>query len=86
MNTQGIVWVLEPEKVLKVNSDGSPTRGSKEQKYKKNIVEVFPAKKIAKIKDHVLILSDQDGSQATIELLDCTVVAVSASNLSSRKW
>lgn len=72
--------MLEPEK------DGSPTRGSKEQKYKKNIVEVFPAKKIAKIKDHLLILSDQDGSQATIELRDCTVKAVSASDLSSRKW
>ncbi|XP_008802615.1 uncharacterized protein LOC103716408 [Phoenix dactylifera] len=85
-NKQGVLWVLEQEKVPKVNTDGSPTRGSKEQKYKKNIVEVFPAKKIAKIKDHVLILSDQDGSQATIELLDCTVVAVSASNLSSRKW
>jgi len=55
-------------------------------KDKKNIVEVFPAKKMAKIKGHSLCLSGPDGSQATIELLNCTVLAVSASSMPSRKW
>ena len=55
-------------------------------KNKKNIIEVCPIKKYAKIKDRSLILSDPDGSQRTVELLDCTIVAVSASDLSSRKW
>lgn len=81
---QGFVWVLEPEKVPKISTDGLPVGVSKEPK-KKNIVEVCPVKKYAKIKDHSLILIDTDGS-TTIDLLDCTVVAVSSSNLSSRKW
>lgn len=83
---QGMVWVLEPEKVPKLNTDESPTKGSKEQKNKKNIVEVCPIKKYAKIKDRALILSDLDGSQRTVKLSDYTVVAVSASDLCTRKW
>ncbi|KAF8769053.1 hypothetical protein HU200_006976 [Digitaria exilis] len=53
---------------------------------KKAIVEVFPVKVLAKLEGHSLTLSAPDGSHNTIHLLDCTVVAVSASNLPSRKW
>ena len=54
---------------------------------KKLIVEVFPVKMSAKLEGHSLTLSGpDDASQLTIDLLSCTVVAVSASNLPSRKW
>ncbi|MCL7034325.1 hypothetical protein MKW94_009687 [Papaver nudicaule] len=82
-NKQGVIWILEPEKLPKV---GAKDKLPKEQKLKKEIVEVTPVKKHAKIKDHALIMTDSNGSQATIDLVDCTVVSVSASNLSSRKW
>ncbi|XP_073012630.1 uncharacterized protein [Typha latifolia] len=83
---QGVVWVLEPDSVPKISSDVSATGGSKERRKKKEIMDAFPVKKYAKLKDHSLILTDLDGSQATIELTGCTVASVSASNLSSRKW
>ncbi|KAG8073005.1 hypothetical protein GUJ93_ZPchr0006g44829 [Zizania palustris] len=83
---QGVLWILEPEKTPKVNNERSSIGGPKEVKDKKNIVEVFPAKKLAKIKEHSLTLSGPDGSRTTIELLNCTVFAVSASSMSSRKW
>lgn len=82
---QGSVWVLEPKKVRKINTDELPKKGTKEQK-KNDILEVIPVKIYAKIKDQSLILSNSDGSKTTIQLLGCTVVAVSASNLASRKW
>ncbi|KAL0912955.1 hypothetical protein M5K25_016379 [Dendrobium thyrsiflorum] len=85
-NKQGIVWFLEPENVPKVGLNESQTGGPKELKLKKGTVQVQPVKKYAKIKDHLLILSDLDGSQATIKLFDCTILAVSSSNLSSKKW
>jgi hypothetical protein len=79
--------MLEPEKMPKVSSNGHiPAGAKKDTKDKKNIVEVFPMRILAKIKGHSLVLSAPDGSQTNIELLDCTVVAVSASNLPSRKW
>lgn len=84
-NKQGTVWILEPEKVPKIGTNESPPRGAEVQK-NKDTVEVFPVKKYATIKGHSLILSAVDGSQVTIDLQNCTVVAVSASNLSSRKW
>lgn len=83
--TQGSVWLLDPDKVPKINIDESSTKVPKEKK-NKSTMEVIPVRKYAKIKDRLLILSDSDGSQAIIKLLGCTVVAVSASNLSSRKW
>ena len=55
-------------------------------KDKKSIVEVFPAKRMAKIKGHSLCLSGPDGPDSMIDLLNCTVVAVSASSMPSRKW
>ncbi|KAF0934573.1 hypothetical protein E2562_025664 [Oryza meyeriana var. granulata] len=83
---QGFLWILEPEKTPKANSERSSIGGPKEAKDKKNIVEVFPAKKSAKIKGHSLILSGPDGFHTTIKLLNCTVFAVSASSMPSRKW
>nr|CAB3471541.1 unnamed protein product [Digitaria exilis] len=74
---QGFLWMLEQDKMPKasIKSNG-----------KKAIVEVFPVKVLAKLEGHSLTLSAPDGSHNTIHLLDCTVVAVSASNLPSRKW
>ncbi|XP_020586878.1 testis-expressed protein 2-like [Phalaenopsis equestris] len=86
-NKQGIVWFLEPEDVPKVCLNETQIGGPKELKGKKGTVQVQPIKKHARIKDHLLILSDPDGSQATtIKLFDCTILAVSSSNLSSKKW
>ncbi|TVU27618.1 hypothetical protein EJB05_19112, partial [Eragrostis curvula] len=82
----GVLWILEPEKVPKVTNERSSIGGPKETKEKKNIVEVFPVKRMAKIKGHSLILSSPDSSQTTIQLLNCTVLAVSASSMPSRKW
>lgn len=83
---QGFLWMLEPEKMPKVSNDHPSTGAHQDMKDKKNIVEVFPIRMLATIKGHSLILSGPDGSQITIELPNCTVVAVSASNLPSRKW
>ncbi|KAL6911306.1 hypothetical protein ACP4OV_000111 [Aristida adscensionis] len=83
---QGSLWILESEKIPKVTNERLSIGGPRETKDKKNIVEVFPAKKSAKIKGHSLTLSGSDGSQATIDLLNCMVLTVSASNMSSRKW
>lgn len=86
MRFQGSLWILEPEKIPKVSNECLSVGGPKETKDKKNIVEVFPAKKMARIKGHSLCLSGPDGSQATIQLLNCIVLAVSASSMPSRKW
>ncbi|PRQ15749.1 putative PH domain-containing protein [Rosa chinensis] len=72
---QGVVWVLEPEKVPK-----------SEQKRKKEFYEVSPIKKHAKIKNQLLILTESDGSQTAIQLKSCTIEAVSSTSLASRKW
>ncbi|KAL6603394.1 hypothetical protein ACP70R_043755 [Stipagrostis hirtigluma subsp. patula] len=83
---QGFLWVLEQEKIPKVSSNRLSGGGSQEIQERKNIVEVFPVKMMAKLEGHSISLSGPDGSQTTIQLLNCTVVAVSASNLPSRKW
>ncbi|WJX19068.1 hypothetical protein P8452_08801 [Trifolium repens] len=73
---QGVVWVLESRKI------------SKEPRRKDELLEVSPIKMYGKIKDQSLILREPDGLQlnSTIELKGCTVQAVSASILSSKKW
>lgn len=76
--SQGYIWVLESEKV--------PKNWLLEQKRKKESLDVFPVRKYAKIKDGALILMDAGSSKTTIQLKDCTIEAVSATNLSSRKW
>ncbi|KAF2312545.1 hypothetical protein GH714_035023 [Hevea brasiliensis] len=82
-NKKGFVWVLEPDKVPK---NWAVEKIPKEQKKKKDVFEVNPVKKHAKIKDRCLILTDSNGSPATFPLKGCIVEAVSATDLSSRKW
>lgn len=77
LTKQGVVWVLESEKISK---------SSREQTRKKDILEVSPVKMYGQIKGQSLILREPDGSHTTIELKGCAVQAVSASILSSRKW
>jgi len=91
---QGTIWVAvmylsEPYKDTK----GCQTRqikGLKEAKSKKDslkeISELSPVRKHAKIEGHVLILTDLDGSEEVIELAGCHVTAVSAGEQSSGKW
>ncbi|XP_044477005.1 uncharacterized protein LOC123204425 isoform X2 [Mangifera indica] len=78
-NKQGFVWVLESEKLP---NDKLP----KEPKRKKDILEVYPVRKYAKIKDRTLHLKESDGSQTAIPLKGCVIEAVSGSTLPSRKW
>ena len=79
--------MLGQEKMPKVITTNRPSNGARQGiKEKKTIVEVFPVKTLAQLEGHSLTLSAPDGSQQTIHLLNCTVVAVSASNLPSRKW
>ncbi|CAL2262610.1 unnamed protein product [Prunus armeniaca] len=79
---EGAVWVLEPEKVPKNWQE----KALREQKRKKEFFEVSPIKKYAKIKNQLLILIESDGSQTAIQLKGCTIEAVSATSLPSRKW
>ncbi|KAJ7970114.1 testis-expressed sequence 2 protein-like [Quillaja saponaria] len=82
-NKQGVVWVLESDKIPKIWLDKAP----KEHKRKKDFVEVSPVRKYGKIKDQSLILTEPDGSPHTIiQLKGCIVEAVSATILPSRKW
>ncbi|KAG8378585.1 hypothetical protein BUALT_Bualt07G0000900 [Buddleja alternifolia] len=80
---QGVLWVLEPDKVP---TYGLEDKMPMEQRRRKEILEVTPVRKYAKIKDNYLILSESDGSSVEILLRGCTIVAVSATSLSSRKW
>ncbi|CAA6666604.1 unnamed protein product [Spirodela intermedia] len=84
---RGIVWVLEPERIPRI-TDESSLKVLKEQKAKKRIVEVSPSRKYAKIVGHSLSLMDVDGCQeeATVQLTDCMILAVSGSDLPSKKW
>ncbi|KAL3335674.1 hypothetical protein AABB24_031743 [Solanum stoloniferum] len=80
---QGIVWVLESERIPKaLPVDKAVTQ----QKSKKEILEVTPTQKFAQIKDHHLVLTESDGSHVEIPLKGCIIAAVSASSLSTRKW
>ncbi|ONI09604.1 hypothetical protein PRUPE_5G246400 [Prunus persica] len=79
---EGAVWVLDPEKVPKNWQE----KALREQKRKKEFFEVSPVKKYAKIKNQLLILTESDGSQTAIQLKGCTIEAVSATSLPSRKW
>ncbi|XP_056167225.1 uncharacterized protein LOC115665086 isoform X2 [Syzygium oleosum] len=79
---QGDVWVLEPERVPK----GRVEKAQREQKRKNDFFEVLPVRKHAIIKDHSLIFTEADGSPTAIPLKGCVIEAVSATDLSSRKW
>ncbi|KAI7985050.1 Testis-expressed protein 2 [Camellia lanceoleosa] len=80
---QGVVWVLEPEKVPKA---GLVDKAPREKKRKKEIFEVSPVQKYAKVKGQSLILTNSDGSYIEIQLKGCTIAAVSATTLFSKKW
>lgn len=79
---QGVVWVLEPDKVPKIRVE----KQSKEQKKKKDVMEVTPVRKYGKINGQSLVITDADGSHTTIQLKGCSVEAVSATSLASKKW
>ncbi|KAK7291253.1 hypothetical protein RIF29_06245 [Crotalaria pallida] len=79
---EGVVWVLEPDKVSKFWQE----KPSREQKRKKELLEVSPVRKYGKIKDQTLTLTEPDALQATIQLNSCVVEAVSATSLSTKKW
>lgn len=83
-NKQGWVWVLEKEKIPKTSP--STDKGLRQQKRKIEILEVSPVRKYASIKDQSLIVTEPDGTLTKISLLSCTVEAVSATNLPTRKW
>ncbi|GMI72448.1 hypothetical protein like AT1G17820 [Hibiscus trionum] len=75
-NMQGVVWVLDSEKIA-----------SKEQKRKRDvIIEVSPVRKHAQIQDQYLTLTSSDSSCIFIPLKGCIIQAVSATNMPSRKW
>lgn len=78
---QGSVWILESN-VLEDIIEKAP----REQKKRKDFLEVTPVKKYARINDHTLMISEPDGKKKTIRLNGCTVEAVSAATLPSRKW
>jgi hypothetical protein len=78
-----LVWVLESEKIPKT---WLTDRRQRDQKRNKSILEVTPARKYAKMEDQVLTLTESDGSHTKILLKGCTIEAVSATGLPSRKW
>ncbi|KAL1541905.1 testis-expressed protein 2-like [Salvia divinorum] len=80
---QGTLWILEPDKIPKSRLED---KVPKEQRRKKEILEVTPIRKNARIRDHYLILMETDLSRVEISLKRCTIVAVSATDLPSRKW
>lgn len=79
---QGVVWVLEPDKVSKFWVE----KQSKEQKKKKDVMEVTPVRKYGKINGQSLVITDADGFHTAIQLKGCSVEAVSATSLPSKKW
>ncbi|KAL9381598.1 hypothetical protein Peur_027255 [Populus x canadensis] len=82
-NKKGYVWVLDSDQVLK---NWPVEKVQKDQKKKKELLEVTPIRKQAKIKDRSLILTDSGGSHRVIPLKGCAIEAVSATSLPSRKW
>ncbi|KAH6809341.1 hypothetical protein C2S51_027124 [Perilla frutescens var. frutescens] len=80
---QGTLWVLEPDKVPKSKLE---EKVPAEQRRRKEILEVTPVRKNARVRDHHLILMESDVFPVEISLRGCTIVAVSATDLPSRKW
>ncbi|KAL9324291.1 hypothetical protein ACSQ67_009148 [Phaseolus vulgaris] len=82
LKKEGVVWVLEPDKVSKFWVE----KQSKEQKKKKDVMEVTPVRKYGKINGQSLVITDADGFHTAIQLKGCSVEAVSATSLPSKKW
>ncbi|ESQ35017.1 hypothetical protein EUTSA_v10006829mg [Eutrema salsugineum] len=83
LNKQGVIWILEGNEGLK---NWMKEKLPKGQKRKRDFLEIHPLRKFARIKNHELILSDADGTQATVSLKCCSIEAVSGSDLPTRKW
>ncbi|KAL3642239.1 hypothetical protein CASFOL_013054 [Castilleja foliolosa] len=79
---QGAIWILVPDKVSKL---GPEDKGPTDQRRKKEIFEVTPVRKYARIRDRSLVLMESDGSFVEILLRGVEIVAVSATSLASRK-
>ncbi|KAL2334409.1 hypothetical protein Fmac_015622 [Flemingia macrophylla] len=82
LRKEGVVWILEPDKVSKFRVE----KQQKEQKRKKELLEVSPVRKYGKVNGNSLVLTDPDGLHTTIQLKGCLVEAVSATSLPSKKW
>ncbi|CAH8381357.1 unnamed protein product [Eruca vesicaria subsp. sativa] len=82
-NKQGTIWILELDEGLK---NFLKEKLPKEQKRKRNFLEIHPIRKFARIKDHKLILSESDGTLTTVSLKCCSIETVSGSDLPTRKW
>ncbi|XP_057787725.1 uncharacterized protein LOC131004972 [Salvia miltiorrhiza] len=80
---QGTLWVLEPDKIPKSRLE---EKVQTEQRRKREILEVTPVRKNARVRDHYLTLMETDVPSVEISLRGCTIVAVSATDLPSRKW
>lgn len=80
---QGMIWILELDEGLK---NWIKTKLPQEHKSKRDVLEIHPLRKFARIKDHNLILSEADGTLTTISLKSCSIEAVSGSDLPTRKW
>ncbi|KAH1233944.1 Testis-expressed protein 2 [Glycine max] len=72
LKKEGVVWVLEPDKVSKFWVE---KQSSKELKRKKEVLEVTPVRKYGKINGQSLVLTDADGFHTTIQLKGCLVEA-----------
>ncbi|CAH2037092.1 unnamed protein product [Thlaspi arvense] len=83
LNKQGVIWILELDEGLK---NWMKEKLTKEQKKKRDFLEIHPLRKFARIKDHKLIVSDADGTLTTVSLKCCSIEAVSGSDLPTRKW
>ncbi|KAJ0237589.1 hypothetical protein HA466_0249570 [Hirschfeldia incana] len=85
LNKQGMVWILEVDEGVK---NWLKEKSPKEQKKKRDFLEVHPLRKFARIKDHKLLLSDAsaDTTQTIVSLKCCSIEAVSGSHLPTRKW
>ncbi|CAH8391085.1 unnamed protein product [Eruca vesicaria subsp. sativa] len=84
LNKQGMVWILEVDEGVK---NWWKEKLPKENKRKRDFLDVHPLRKFARIKDHKLILSDGcDSTQVAVSLKCCSIEAVSGSHLPARKW
>ena len=83
------VLVRGPYKDIK-GSHTQQIKGLKEEKANKDslkeISKLLPMQKHARIKGHMLILTDLDGSEEVVELEGCHVTVVSSGEQAAGKW
>eukprot|EP01018_Ginkgo_biloba_P017199 Gb_17535 [translate_table: standard] len=91
---EGIIWVAAVSSLDQYREakghHSKYVKGVKEVRSKKDgskvIPEFLPVQKHARIQDHLLILTEIDGSEDFIELEGCDITAVSGGDQPSRKW